>query len=291
VLTGLLIALAAALCFELSYVLQALEVRAVPAMHRPGFGPLRRLASRPRWMLGIILGLGGFVLQVLALRHAPLTLVQPVLASGLLVLLGFSVLVLHERVGKRELAAVVAIIAGVTAIALANPERGHSTNAKAFTIVVVVLGLVAAQGFVRRHPGVGTLLASAIAADAIAALAAAQAARSLPDPLPSVGWGLLAAAGGVVTLAAESAALQRRGAARIAPVVMAGQVAVPVALAPLLLGERWSASPLGAGLLLAGLAAVVISSAVLAASPVVLATGGEGEHEVRGGGEVGDVAR
>jgi drug/metabolite transporter (DMT)-like permease len=258
-------------------------------MPRPGLGALRRLASRPRWMLGIVLGLGGFALQVLALRHAPLTLVQPVLASGLLVLLGFSVIVLHERVGKRELVAVVAIIAGVSAIALTEPERGESTNGMAFTIAVAILGLVTAQGFVRRHPGVGALLASAIAADAIAALAAAQAARTLPDLLPSAGWGLLAAAGGVATLAAESAALQRRGAARIAPVVMAGQVAVPVALAPLLLGEHWSATPLGAGLLVAGLAAVVISSAVLAASPVVLATGGEGEHEIRGGREVGDV--
>ena len=290
-LTGLLIALAAALCFEVSYVLQALEVRAVPAMARPGLGALRRLASRPRWMLGIVLGVAGFALQVLALRHAPLTLVQPVLASGLLVLLGFSVVVLHERVGRRELAAVVAIIAGVSAIALAEPELGESTNAIAFTIVVVLLGLVTTQGFVRRRPGVGALLASAIAADTIAALAAAQAARTLPDLLPSAGWGLLAAAGGVATLAAESAALQRRGAARIAPIVMASQVALPVALAPLLLGERWSATPLGAGLLVAGLAAVVISSAVLAASPVVLASGGKGEHDVRGGREVGDVRR
>jgi drug/metabolite transporter (DMT)-like permease len=289
VLTGLLIALVGALCFELSYVLQALEVRAVPAMARPGLGALRRLASRPRWMLGIVLGLAGFALQVLALRHAPLTLVQPVLAGGLLVLLGFSVLVLHERVGPRELVAVVAIIAGVSAIALAEPERGERTNAMAFTIVVVLLGLVTTQAFVRRRPGVRALLACAIAADTIAALAAAQAARTLPDALPSAGWGLLAAAGGVATLAAESAALQRRGAARIAPVVMAGQVALPVALAPLLLGERWSATPLGAGLLVAGLAGVVISSAVLAASPVVLASGGEGKHEVRGGREVGDT--
>lgn len=286
-LIGLLIALAGALCFELSYVLQALEVRAVPAMARPGLGALRRLASRPRWMLGIVLGLAGFALQVLALRHAPLTLVQPVLASGLLVLLGFSVLVLHERVGPRELVAVVAIIAGVSAIALAEPERGERTNAMAFTLVVVLLGLVTTQGFVRRRPGVGALLACAIAADTIAVLAAAQVARTLPDLLASAGWGLLAATGGVATLAAESAALQRRGAARIAPVIMAGQVAVPVALAPLLLGERWSATPLGAGLLVAGLAAVVIASAVLAASPVVLAA--EGEHEVRGGRELGDV--
>src|SRR3954453_20592778 len=80
-LTGLLLALAAAACFECSYVLQALEVRALPEIGRPGLGVLRRLVARPRWTLAIVLGLAGFALQVLALRHAPVTLVQPVLAT------------------------------------------------------------------------------------------------------------------------------------------------------------------------------------------------------------------
>jgi len=284
-LSGLALALAGAVCFECSYVLQALAVREVPAMKRPGVGALRRLVARPRWTFGILLGLAGFALQVLALRHAPLTLVQPVLASGLLLLLGFSVLVLHEPVGRREVAAVVAIIAGVSAIAIAEPARGESTNEVAFAVAAVLLAAVALSAFVRRAPGVGVMLGAAVAADALAVLAAAQAARTLPDVLPTVAWCALAGACGLATLAVESAALQRRGASRVAPIVLAGQVAVPVALAPLLLDERWAATAAGAPLLLGGLLAVVIASAALAASPGVsrLAVGaGEGQDEVGG---------
>lgn len=291
-LTGLLLALAAAACFECSYVLQALEVRALPEIGRPGVGVLRLLVARPRWTLAIVLGLAGFALQVLALRHAPVTLVQPVLATGLLGLLAFSACVLHEPVGRRELAAVAAIVAGVAAIALADPARGQSTDAIAFAVAAAVLGAASLSGFARRRPGAGSLLVSAIAADALAVLAAAQAARALPTAVPTVAWCALAGAGGLVALTAESAALQRRGAARVAPVVLGGQVAVPVVLAPLLLGERWSATAGGTGLLAAGLVAVVMGGALLAASAGVsrFAVGGdEPQDEVGGGGQVGDL--
>ncbi len=290
-LTGALLALAAAACFECSYVLQALEVRALPTASRPGLGMLRRLAARPRWAASIVLSLAGGTLQVLALRYAPLTLVQPLLALGLLGLLAFSAFVLHEPVGRRELAAVAAIIAGVVAIALADPGRGKHVDEVAFAIAGALLAALALSAFALRRPGAGALLASAIAADALGVLGAAQAARALPALLATAAWCALAAAGALTALAAESAALQRRGAARVAPIVLGGQVAVPVLLAPLLLGERWSATAAGAGLIVAGLALVVIGSAALAASPGVsrLAVGGEPEDESAGERQVGDV--
>jgi drug/metabolite transporter (DMT)-like permease len=286
-LTGILLTLAAAACFECSYVLQALEVRAVPAMTRASVGAVRRLAVRPVWLASIALGLAGFGLQVLALRHVPLSLVQPLLATGLLGLLAFSATVLGEPVGRREVAAVVAIVAGVSLIALADPQRGEdAAPGLAFVLAAVALGIVALSAFARRRPGGGGLLAGAIAADALAALAAAQAARALPAVLPAAGWCGLAAAGGIAAVAAESAVLQRRGAARVAPVVLAGQVAVPVALAPLVIGERWG-SP---GLLVCGLALVIAGSALLASSAGVSRLAlGQQEHAVGGGGQLGDL--
>jgi drug/metabolite transporter (DMT)-like permease len=285
-LTGILLALAAAACFECSYALQALEVRAVPRMTRASVGALRRLAARPVWLGSIALGLAGFALQVLALRHAPLSLVQPLLATGLLGLLAFSATVLGETVGRRDVAAVLAIVAGVTLIALADPRRGEdAVPGLAFVIAAVVLGLVALSAFARRSAGSDGLLAAAIAADALASLAAAQAARAL-GVLAFAGWGVLAGAGGIAAVAAESAVLQRRGAARVAPVVLAGQVAVPVALAPLVIGERWG-SP---AVLVCGLALVIAGSALLASSAgVSRLVLGQREHEVGGGGQVGDL--
>jgi drug/metabolite transporter (DMT)-like permease len=289
-LSGVLLALAAAACFECSYVLQALEVRSLPAIGRPGVGPLRRLVAKPRWTAAIALGLAGFGLQVLALRHAPVALVQPLLAAGLLALLGFSVVVLREPVGRRELAAVVAIVVGIALIALADPARGTRTDPTAFAVAAAVLGAIALAGFVRRAPGDRVLLGAAIAADALAVLAAAQAARVLPALLPAAAWCALAGGGGLAALAAESVALQRRGAARVAPIVVGGQVTLPVVLAPLVFGERWSATAGGSGLVVGGLVAVVIGSALLAASPAAgRLTIGDTEHELGSGGQLGDL--
>jgi drug/metabolite transporter (DMT)-like permease len=287
-LTGILLTLAAATCFECSYVLQALEVRAVPAMARASVTGLRRLAARPVWLASIALSVAGFGLQVLALRHAPLSLVQPLLATGLLGLLAFSATVLDEPVGRREVGAVVAIVAGVTLIALADPQRGENAPpGLAFVLVAIALGAVAAAAFVLRKPGATALLAGAIAADVLATLAAAQAARALPDALPTAAWCALAAAGGIAAVAAESAVLQRRGAARVAPIVLAGQVALPVALAPLVIGERWGTG----GLLVCGLALVIAGSATLAASGGVSRFRfDQPDHEVGGLREVGDRA-
>jgi drug/metabolite transporter (DMT)-like permease len=281
-LTGILLTLAAATCFECSYVLQTLEVRAVPSMARASVGALRGLAMRPLWLLSIVLGLVGFGLQVLALRHIPLTLVQPLLATGLLGLLVFSATVLREPVGWREIGAVAAIGAGVAAMALADPQRGHdAAPGIAFVLVAVVLGSAALSAFVLRAPTAGLLLGAAIAADTLGSLGAAEAARAIPAALLTAGWCVLAGGAGIAAVAAESAVLQRRGAARVAPVVLAGQVALPVALAPLVIGDRWGS----AGLLVCGLALVIAGSALLAASAGVgrLALG-EGEHEVGGGG-------
>lgn len=292
-LTGAALAVAAAGCFETSYVLQALEVRALAPIGRPGIGALRALLARPRWALAIALGLAGFALQVLALRDAPVTLVQPLLAAGLLGLLGFGAVVLHEPVGRRELAAVAAIVAGVAAIALAAPARGQGAGAAAFAVAAGLLGAAATSAFVVPRAATGVLLTSAIAADALAVLAAAQAARALPGVPATAAWCALAGAAGLAALAAESAALQRRGATRVAPIVLGGQVALPVVLAPLLLGERWSATPGGAALLAGGLAAVVTGSAVAASSAASLGRlagrGGERDDEVGGGGQLGNL--
>ncbi|MDX6678094.1 MAG: hypothetical protein QOE31_2146, partial [Solirubrobacteraceae bacterium] len=252
-LTAIVLTLAAAACFECSYVLQTLELRAVPAMARASIGALRRLAARPLWLAAIALGLAGFGLQVLALRHAPLSLVQPLLATGLLGLLAFAATVLGEAVGRREAGGVVAIVAGVALVALADPQRGaDAAPGLEFVLAAAALGALALSAFARRDAGPGGLLAAAIAADALASLAAAQAARALASVLALAGWCALAAAAGIAAIAAESAVLQRRGAARVAPIVLAGQVAVPVVLAPLVLGESWG-SP---GLLVCGLALV-----------------------------------
>lgn len=86
-------------------------------------GLLVQLARRPRWLAGIALKLGSWPLQGLALLLAPLTLVRPALAAGLIVLIAIGHRAGGPRVHRREWAAVAAIVAGVAGVAAAAPPR------------------------------------------------------------------------------------------------------------------------------------------------------------------------
>lgn len=268
---GAAIALAAGVLFEASYVLQTLEARrAQPASSRPGLRLLGALARRPRWIVAIAMSVGAFGLQVLALQRAPLSLVQPVLALGLVALLALSATVLHEHVGRREVAAAGGVIAGVAILALAAPARTGPSSAGGLAAAAIVLGVIAAAPFVvRAGADAGTaLIASATAGDALAALAMNEVAGDLSHALlAALAWAVLAAGAGIAALAAEAAAVRRRAVTVVAPVVLCGQVAIPVLLAPLVAGESWSQSPHGATLIVVGLVVVVAAVGVLARSP------------------------
>ncbi|MCW2968110.1 MAG: hypothetical protein JWM71_1882, partial [Solirubrobacteraceae bacterium] len=85
-LSGVLVALGAACCYEVAYVLQALEARAESGDHGLRLSLLTRLARNPRWAGATLLTAGGAALQVYALSLAPVTVVEPTLAVGLLAL-------------------------------------------------------------------------------------------------------------------------------------------------------------------------------------------------------------
>lgn len=268
-LIGVAFAVAAAVAFECSYVLQALEARGTARVERPELKLLVRLARRRRWLLAIALSVVAFGLQVLALQRAPLSLVQPILALGLLVLIVLARLVLHERIRPRDAVAAVALIAGVALLVLAAPAREGAANATGLAVACVALGAVLLSVFVRAL-GPVHLIVAATAGDALAALAINEVARALPDrTVTAIAWTALAAGAGLLALSAETSALQRTAATVVAPVVLAGQVAIPVGLAPLVVGESWAQTPGGGALIGLGLAVVLVAVLLLARSPAV----------------------
>jgi drug/metabolite transporter (DMT)-like permease len=267
---GVGVAVLAAVCFELSYAIQALEARAAPASAGVRLALLGRLLRRPGWLGAIALSGLGFGLQVVALRHAPLSVVQPVLALGLVLLLALSARVLGERVGRRELAAAAGVIAGVALLVLAGPERGPAGHPLGLAGACAALGAVALAPSALRSVAPALLVAAATCGDALAALAINEVARAIaPFGLDAVAWAGLAAAAGLLAVANETTALQRAPASAVAPVVLGGQVALPVLLAPLVSGDRWGATPLHGGVIVLGLLLLVAAVALLARSPAV----------------------
>jgi drug/metabolite transporter (DMT)-like permease len=289
VAAGTGVAIAAAGCYEAAYVLQALEARGADRDRALRPGLLAQLARRPRWLGGTALSVLGAGLQVAALSLAPLTVVQPTLALGLLVLLYLGRRVLGESVGRRELAAALVLVAGVAAIVAAAPARSDAvTSTVGLAVALVALAAAAAAPYGLRAAGRPVrgevLVLGAGCGDACAALAA----KLVADALGRGAWvaaavfAAMAAAFGLTALTSEMTALQRLPATRVAPVILVLGVIAPVALAPLVFGERWGATPLAAVGLGGGLALVAAATWALGRSVAVadvLGAGAVGERE------------
>ena len=294
---GIVLAVIAAACFEGGYVLQALEARASPPAPGPRLALLGRLARRRRWIAGIALSGLGVGLQALALLIAPLSVVQPALALGLVLLLVIARHALAERVGGSEATGAALVAAGVTVVALCAPDRhAGGGSAVAIAVTMAALAAVAIAPHVPRRSPAGLAVAATAAADVWAAVGLKLATDALSGGriAASVAWAGGCAAAAALALSAGMSALQRVAAARVGPVVLAAQVAVPVALAPLIARETWGSTPAGGLALGAGLVAVTAGAAVLGASGPVgdmvgLARRGElAEHHLGGAGQLGE---
>lgn len=270
---GIAVALAAACCYELAYVVQALETRRVGGGEQIEPTLLARLLRRPRWVAGTALSGVGALLQIWALTLAPLTVVQPTLALGLVLLLVLSASVLHEPVGARERLGVALILAGVVLAALtAAPEVGEAHDPAAVAVLVALLALPTLLPFALRSLADARLrVLAAASGDALAAVGL----KLVADAANGGTWALavLYAVGallaGLLALTAEMSALQRIRATRVAPVVLAGQVLVPALAGPLVFGERWGRSVAGGILLALALLTVAAGAALLGASASV----------------------
>ena len=274
---GFMLALAAACCYETGYALQAVEARRAPADRALRPSLIAYLVRRPVWVGATALSLIGWPLQIAALTEAPLTLVQPTLALGLVLLLVLGVRILGEQVGTREIVAVLMIIASVGVFAWAAPrdtsdvERGAGlVVALSILIAVALLPYAIALVRRRRYPML-LLVASAGAADGLAAFVAKIVAQDVSaGELVAVAlWAALVAAVVIVGLISESTALQSFAATRVAPTVLVMQIVIPVVLAPLVGGESWGETPLGGAVLGAALVTIAVGAGLLASSPAV----------------------
>ena len=167
----------------------ALDVRRVPRL-------ITSLLTDPAWLAGFALMLLGLACQTIVLTFEPVSVVQPVLASGVALVLVLSRLVLRERLGAVEFWCVAAM--AVCVILLAASTGGTDTGAghhaspgwmAAVAIPSVVIGLLVAASPLRsrcradRGPdaavcfGIGTGLLYGVAALAIKALSGILAAQ------------------------------------------------------------------------------------------------------------------
>ena len=230
---GISLALLAATAYNVGLIqekralgrMPALDVRRMPHV-------IASLLADPAWLAGFALMLLGLACQIIVLTFEPVSVVQPVLASGVALVLVLSRVVLRERLGAVEFRCVAAM--AVSVILLAASAGGTGSGAG-------------------HHASPGWMAAVMIPSAVIGLLVAASPLRDRSRRPPRPGGGLLRHR--------HRTALRRRGAGHQGAVGNPGPqprrrehrdrrrlVALPVRVRGLL-GRRHAALPGGAAVL------------------------------------------
>jgi hypothetical protein len=146
--TAILLGVLASICTATASVCQRIGARSTETA---GFDAwlLLRLARRPVWLLGVVSMIGGFVLQLSALRYGALALVQPILALEMLFVFGYLAVAGAGRVEvrRRDWLAAAAMSVGIGVfLRLASPSGGrlHAPGSSWLLAGLVTSGVVIA---------------------------------------------------------------------------------------------------------------------------------------------------
>jgi hypothetical protein len=261
-------ALAAAVAFGLGSAAQ----QRVAAATASGGG----LVREPRWLAGV-LGVGvGLALQVVALAHGPVALVQPLGVAGALVA---ALAAGHARsAAPGVLACGVGLAAFLVVARPAAPVAERPVDAAAVGLGAALVAVVVAAGVVAvRSAGGVRSVALAVAAGACYGVSAGMlrvvASEVRADGVgAALGHGALYAAalvGPAGFVLSQLAFRAARSAAPVLAVLTTVDPLVAVAVGVCWLGERIAAAP-------AALAAELLAAAVVVGGIVVVARAGEG---------------
>ncbi|WP_326557706.1 DMT family transporter [Micromonospora sp. NBC_01796] len=198
---AILLALCAAACFALGAALQQRAARREPPHNT--FDPrlFMRLLRRPTWLLGKLPDITGTVLQAVALRYGPLTLVQPLLISGMFLAIPLEAALDRRRPHPRDVIAVTSCVIGLGAfLIVARPRPGvPEPSVMAWVGVGLASGLVVVICLALAHRATsalrGTLLgvATGIFYSGVAVLLKAFTGRVFADPFSALtDWHLYA---------------------------------------------------------------------------------------------------
>ncbi|WP_027345220.1 EamA family transporter [Hamadaea tsunoensis] len=238
----LLAALAAAVCYGVGSVLQAVAAR------RTGHGGdvdprlLMRALRQTPFLVGIGFDLLGFACQFYALRTLPLYLVQAALAANLAVTAVIAVPVLGVRLERRQWIAVAAVCGGLAVLGLSAGAESTASVSLALrwwflgiAVALAIAGLAATRAPQRfRGPllGVAAGCGFAVMPLAVRALSDLHATALLANPAAYA-----AAIAGIVGFACYAAGLQQSGVTAVTAAVVVVETAIPAAVGVLVFGD------------------------------------------------------
>ncbi len=261
-MTVVLVTLAATLLIQLGYFLWKLSAEGQPKIGgAPIWEVVEALATNWKWMLGFLSTSLGWVLFVQATALGDISLVQPLMSSGDLLLVVLAVVFLKERLARVEWIGVLLTVVGAVALAAkANKTTTVGFGEGRLLLLMLVLLVIGATLLMlnrrTRRPeillaivvgmcfGAGSVLTKALTSGYSNAGGIVSTWDILADPL--LFWVIVANVAGLVLL---QAAFQRGRAAVIVPLQLALANAVAV-LAGIAIFAEHITHLRGAGILL-----------------------------------------
>jgi drug/metabolite transporter (DMT)-like permease len=152
------IALAAAVCLGLGFVLQQHAAQSAPPSDFMRFRLLIDLLHKPIWIAGVGAMVIGQLLSGAAFANADVSLVEPMLTANLLFALIIAHLLYRESLGFNEWAGALLLSAGVAMFIVGSRPSGGNPDGDSLPRWVLALGLVGLTEVcviaARRHTGV-----------------------------------------------------------------------------------------------------------------------------------------
>lgn len=208
---GVFAALLAALSFAVAGVLQQRAAARTTDADALSAGFVASLARQRLWLCGVGLAIASYGLQMLALALQPLTVVQPLLVTEVLIAVPLSARLTGHRLGGREVGGLLLVAGGLAATVYgATPHgapAGHGTPTRwlfAATTVGLAVAILAAAA--RRRSDLARARLYATAAALLFALAAAMLAVTV-EGLAGSGVGVFASPAPYGVAAAELAGM------------------------------------------------------------------------------------
>jgi drug/metabolite transporter (DMT)-like permease len=238
----LVAALAAAVCYGVASVLQAVAARRTARGGPVDPRRLMRVLRQGPFLVGIGLDFAGFACQFVALRSLPLYLVQAALAANLAVTAVVAVPVLRIRLGAVQWIAVAGVCVGLALLGISAGRESTATvplglriGLLVIAVLLGVVGLLAGRAPPRlRGPLLGVTAGLGFATLALAV-------RCLPDlhvtALIANPATYAAAVSGAIGFLCFAAGLQQADVTTVTAAVVVAETAIPALLGVWLLGD------------------------------------------------------
>ncbi|MFC8448297.1 DMT family transporter [Kitasatospora sp. NPDC057223] len=279
-----LLALGAACCLGLGFVLQQQAAQRAPRSDLLRWRLLLDLLRMPQWLLGTAFMVAGLALSALALDRGEVSLVEPLLATNLLFAMGLARILTRQSLGRSGWAGVLLLALGVTTFIVAGRPQGGGTQAGAlryWLVVGIVVGLtLLLVSTARRMPLLEEATLLALAAGLLYGLQDALT-RTVAQRLDTDGLGVVlrswepyaVLAAGVVGLLLVQSAFEAAPLRMSLPALTAAQPLTGIVCAVALLGDRLRVTPGALAWQAVGLLCIVAGVVMLGRHPAMPGAG------------------